>query len=574
MRKRPSLESVSEDSPTRSSRRRSRRGKRSQKASSEEAQTSEISLSKKEIAAQKRKAARERQGFIQIFSIAASIGTVIAIILFFVKDIKMALAGGGGIVVLTLSYKYPRSSLWAFLIYLPISGTVTYWIGGGNPLFQLAKDGFFYPAILALFWQLKRQKKTLIVPKSIVLPLLFLLCCCGLTFLLSNTVDRFSGNPEGKPILMGIWGFKVLLGYFPLITSIYYLLDNKKKFLLFSRSQIVLIIVCCVLGFLQYMMLKTGRCAGTDNLVGEDLFKATLDAKCLVGGSLLYSPSQGVIRLPGTFVAPWQWAWYLISSAFFTFASAFGDPALRWQFVSFIAMALVFINAVISGQRIALLVIPVAIVSLIFFTGQFAKVKRFIPIVGGLALLIIGAITFFPELIQERIDSAIDRWNASPPTEFIANQFQFTSKGLSGIFGAGLGRGTNSARIFGETQFIEVYYAKLLHEIGPLGVFAFLVFVTVITASTFKAYRSVKDPNLRSYGSTFWVFILFISYQTYYYPLDVDPVCIYYWVLVGAVLRLPEIDKQEREKGRELPFDTDEKSPSKSRSKKRRFSSS
>lgn len=533
------------------------------------AQTAEISLSQKEIAAQKRKAARERQAFIQTFAIAASIGAVIAIILFFVKDIKMAIAGGGGIVVLTLSYKYPRSSLWAFLIYLPISGTITYWIGGGNPLFHLAKDGLFYPAMLALFWQLNRQKKTLIVPKSIVLPLIFLLFCCGLTFLLSNTAEQFSGNPQGNPILMGIWGFKVLLGYFPLIPCIYYLLDNKKKFFWFSRSQIVLIIVCCVLGFLQYMMLKTGRCAGTDNLVGEDLFKATLDAKCLVGGSLLYSPSQGVIRLPGTFVAPWQWAWYLISSAFFTFASAFGDPSLRWQFVSFIAMALVFINAVISGQRIALLVIPVAIFGLIFFTGQFAKVKRFIPIAGGIALLTLGAITFFPELIQERIDSAIDRWNASPPTEFIAHQFEFTSKGLSGIFGAGLGRGTNSARIFGETQFIEVYYAKLLHEIGPIGVFAFLVFVTVITASTFKAYRSVKDKNLRSYGSTFWVFILFISYQTYYYPLDVDPVCIYYWVLVGAVLRLPEIDKQEREKMPELPIETDDKS----RSKKRRFSS-
>ncbi|MGB6166785.1 MAG: hormogonium polysaccharide biosynthesis protein HpsL [Geitlerinemataceae cyanobacterium] len=574
MRKRLSSEHFLKESPSHSSRRHSRRGKRSKTPSPEFPNTGEIALSKKEIAAQKRKAAKERQAFIQAFSIAASIGAVIAIILFFVKDLKLAIAGGGGIVVLALSYKYPRSALWAFLLYLPFSGTVTYWIGGGNPLFQLAKDGFFYPAMLALFLELKRHQKSLIVPKSLTIPLCCILFSCLLTFVLSNAAQQFSADPQGKPIVLGIWGFKVLLGYFPLITCTYYLLDNKKKFLWFVRTHIVLVIICCFLGFVQYMMLKTGRCAGTDNLVGEDLFKATLDAKCLVGGSLLYSPSQGVIRLPGTFVAPWQWAWFLIGNAFFTFASAFGDPSLRWQFVSFVAMALVFLNAVISGQRIALLIIPVVILGLIFFTGQFAKVKRFIPIAGGIALLSFGAMTFFPEIIQQRIDSAIDRWNAAPPTEFIAHQFEFTSKGQEGIWGNGLGRGTNSGRTFGKTKLIEIYYAKLLYEIGPLGVIAFLIFVTAITVSTFKAYRSVKDKNLRSYGSTFWCFILFISYQTYYYPLDVDPVNIYYWVLAGAILRLPEIDREERDKVRE--FAEGEESPPKKRKRKRRigFSSS
>ncbi|NJR76621.1 MAG: hypothetical protein HC773_29865, partial [Scytonema sp. CRU_2_7] len=42
------------------------------------------------------------------------------------------------------------------------------------------------------------------------------------------------------------------------------------------------------------------------------------------------------------------------------------------------------------------------------------------------------------------------------------------------------------------------------------------------------------------------VFILFISYNTYYYPLDVDPVAVYYWFFAGVLLKLPEIDKQER----------------------------
>jgi hypothetical protein len=37
---------------------------------------------------------------------------------------------------------------------------------------------------------------------------------------------------------------------------------------------------------------------------------------------------------------------------------------------------------------------------------------------------------------------------------------------------------------------------------------------------------------------------LFISYNTYYYPLDVDPVAVYYWFVAGMILKLPLLDQQ------------------------------
>ena len=37
-----------------------------------------------------------------------------------------------------------------------------------------------------------------------------------------------------------------------------------------------------------------------------------------------------------------------------------------------------------------------------------------------------------------------------------------------------------------------------------------------------------------------------LVYNTYYYPLDVDPVAVYYWFFAGILLKLPEIDKLER----------------------------
>ncbi|NEP81907.1 MAG: hypothetical protein F6K17_17530 [Okeania sp. SIO3C4] len=49
---------------------------------------------------------------------------------------------------LGFAYKYPRKALWEFLIYLPFSGTVTYWIGNGSTLFIFLKDALYFPALM------------------------------------------------------------------------------------------------------------------------------------------------------------------------------------------------------------------------------------------------------------------------------------------------------------------------------------------------------------------------------------------------------------------------------------------
>ena len=162
-------------------------------------------------------------------------------------------------------------------------------------------------------------------------------------------------------------------------------------------------------------------------------------------------------------------------------------------------------------------------------------------------MVILGiSVVIYPEIAQERINSFFDRWEASPPHEFIVQQFEDTWKEQEGIFGSGLGRATNSARALGKTRLIETYYPKLLHEIGIPGTLGFLTLVTTLTVICFKKYRGIKNSNFRSYGAALWTFILFIRYNTYYYPLDVDPVAVYYWCFAGVLLKIPILDKQER----------------------------
>ncbi|WP_026794343.1 MULTISPECIES: hormogonium polysaccharide biosynthesis protein HpsL [Planktothrix] len=524
------------------------KAKKKRKTTKKKSKSKKPTLSKTEIKLRQKQRSKAIKKVISSSSGIIAAAAVIGAILFVVAGPKLAIAGGGGILIVGLSYLYPDMALWGFLIYLPFSGTVTYWIGGGSPIFQLAKDGFYFPALFAKYKEWKSKRMPMIVPKALKQPLMVLLAICGLTLLLVNGLQQLKPEGGDKPILLGLMGLKSFIGYLPLITCAYYQIKGKKELLFLTRLTLVLAIICCVLGVIQYQMLASGRCKGTDHLVGDDLFKATLDAKCLVGGSLVFSPSQNMIRLPGTFVAPWQWAWFLIANAFFTFASAFSDPSPLWRMTGLVGMALVFVNAVISGQRIALALVPVVTIILLVLTGQVANLKRFLPILAGLGLILGIAMAASPAFLQERVDSFVGRWNASPPSDFISEQFGQSSGGQKGILGKGVGRATNAARIFGKTALIETYYPKLIFEIGPIGVGGFLYLVTTMVVIGFKSYRSVKDKNLRSFGASFWVFVLIISYNTYYYPLDVDPVTVYYWYFAGVLFKLPEIDREERKK--------------------------
>jgi hypothetical protein len=539
-------------------------------------------LNQKERLALKRQKQQAAQKLVSSVVAAILLAAVAGLAVILTVGVKPGVLVGLGTPILVLSFRYPRQALWAFLIYMPFSGTIVYSsIGQGNTLFQLAKDILYFPALFGLIYECNRKRLPILIPKKLIPTLGILLFSCFLTLFIVNGMQEFlpdcstlsdaeqflrdangewiinstTGNAistpckSGNPFMQGVLGLKILLGYAPLIFCAHYLIEDKKKLLFFGRLLVVVAIICCVLGLMQYWMLKTGRCKGTEGLgaSGLDLFKPNLDAKCLVGGSLLYSPSQGVIRLPGTFVSPWHWAWFLVGNAVISYTVAFSDISRFWRIVGMAGMALTLINAVVCGQRLAFGLVPAMFVILAILTGQVANLKRFIPLGIGLAIVLFFGFSFFnPDFIQERIDSFVGRWNNSPPHIFIQNQFNFALENQGGFLGQGLGKATNGARLFGPVSLIETFHPKVFFEIGILGFLAFMGFLTHLVILAFQSYWSVRDRTLRNFGSSLWVFILIISYLPYWYPLDTDPVAVYYWLFAGIIFKLPEIDKQEQ----------------------------
>ncbi len=467
---------------------------------------------------------------------------------------QAAILGALLVPCIVLSYLFPRWGLLAFLIYLPLGGTITYAVAGvfqafgrgvrytgSYSLFHLAKDAFYLPALVGIFIHYKVWEKKPLKFKPLIIFIALFVFSCLLTFFFVNLPEDFV-NTKDKVALMGLVGLKVWLGYIPLIFCAYYCFYNQKKLLLFNRVLLVLILIACTLCLIQYLLLVNGICPGSADLPRPSNISASLRAQCFVGGSLLFNPGKNLIRLPGTFVAPWQWAWFLIASSFLTYGISLSEPSRLWKSISFATIIAVLVATLISGQRTALFLVPI-IYSILFLATE--KKNKSLLFKLGILLIITVIITTQIGLVDERIANFIQRWQYAPPQEFIVKQIQWLTDNRITLLGNGLGKTASAARRLGSIRLVETFPVQMIYEIGILGYLGFLSVVTTLTILTFKAYRSLKTPALRGLGLCLWAFILLISYNPYYYPLAVDPVAVYYWFVAGMLLKLPVLEQEK-----------------------------
>jgi hypothetical protein len=489
-----------------------------------------------------------------IFSLAAFASSLLVLI----DGLQGGFFGIFATVCMVVAYQYPRLGLWLFLIYLPFSGTITYAFGNifsssdgritftsGYPMFHLAKDLFYLPALIAILIRSQVFQKFQLIAKPLIWSICVLLGACLLTFLVIDLPQYLQSSGLGT-LLAATIGLKTLMGYIPLLLCGYYLIRNQKDLFFLTRLLVLLTIICCIFCFIQYLLLVQGICPGNASLPEPAVDKASLLAKCFVGGSLLYNPELGLIRLPGTFVAPWQWAWFLIANSFFVYGAVASDPLRFWRWIGWIAIGMLVITIIITGQRVSLVGVPIVFLTLFLF-NQSNKKEILIKLTIIILLVILAINTI--GIVRVQYYDLINRWNYSRPDLFMLNQFEWVFQKGNTWLGHGLGGATNSARRLGEIVLIETFYAKLFYEIGLFGVTAFLLVVSNLSWLTFRVYRSLHKPSIRRLALCLWLFILFMSYNTYYYPLSVDPVAVYYWFIGGVLLKLPEIDREFSHEG-------------------------
>ncbi|MEM1369110.1 MAG: hypothetical protein AAGG02_14080 [Cyanobacteria bacterium P01_H01_bin.15] len=484
---------------------------------------------------------------------AVAVGSV----LFFLRGPQLGLLGVFGAVLMVLCFRYPRSGIWLFWLYLPFAGSVTYGIGSvfetrlfrnmllarvsidgiTYAVWQLAKDALYLPALLGMLWQGSVGQNFIREHRGLAIACGLTLGSGLLTLGLVNLPQEFAGA-KGTPFLMGIIGLKVLVFYIPMMLCAQFLLRTTADLDRFFRIQSILVIICCALCCVQLWLLMQGVCPGSTELPGNAALRASLRGRCFVGGALLFNPELKLIRLPGTFASPWQWGWFLIGGCFLVYAGFLRDRKF-WRWVHSLAIAMLLIATSISGQRTALVLVPLIFIALMSFTiirDRWLMLK--IMSLSGMALLIVTRLSG----ISWQLTNLIDRWQAAPPLRFILRQSQSVFLKDLTLIGRGLGRATSAARRLGEIRLIEVFYARILYEIGIVGLIVYAGLIVTVMIVTWRVWHRLQTQRFRSLALCLWLFIAVVSLNTYYYPLAVDPIAVYYWFVVGIILNLSKLE--------------------------------
>ena len=436
-----------------------------------------------------------------------------------------------------------RFLFYGLILCIPFAGTLGYLVGSNFLFTQLALDSG-YIAVLALTLIYCRQNHTaFILPPALKIPLGIAFLLALTTFFGANVSQHLSTEGE-MPLLMGLLGLKTLFGYIFIIPCVYYLLRDQADLTFLLRLHTAVVLICGALGMAQYSLFRVGVCGVAEGL-GEEAFKAVIRAGCLVGGSFLYLPDEGLIRLPGTFATPLQWELFLISSVFFCVGAASSDRNGYWRWAAGFAILLVWICALLAGQRVGVWAIPIALVIVLGITMERSFLRRSLYGLVGLcvAIALVGILN--PTVIQTQV-SAIHQWQTAAYT---GNPFFFevgwALDKTNLLLGKGLGRATHSARILGETRLLTAHPAKLIYEMGIPGLVAMVGLYTTVVLATFRAYRLIRSPELSKFALSLWFFVIAFSYVPFPFALESPPTNIYYWLATGIVLRLSTLERAQ-----------------------------
>ena len=414
---------------------------------------------------------------------------------------------------------------------VPWTGTAAYaldapWLTHALPLALLL------PAAVRVAWERRHEKPT---------PGLRLLLLAGWIFagLVSAALllGRGPVSPEDRPLLVGLVGFATIFGCVPAILLAPTLTESHRQSPGLVRLLSASFLLACTLALVQAVLIESGQCPQTPDL------KVSADNPCLVGGGYAHNTYYSSTRLPGTAASPWHWSWILIAGATITVVGWFRDD--RGRILHAAAALSIVAASYVSGQRVALVLVPVALASFAG-AGWLARQRlslRLLSLSAGAAVAL-GAIVLglsslgaLPQSLEIRIGDFGDRWRAASPSTFTRTQLEWVRHERPGLFGEGVGRGTNAARTFGSTRLVEAFPAKRLFETGWIGATLFLMLVLEILRRSARRIRScsVDAAVDRSQLVVIWLFVFVLAAYPTWYAVDTPPTHAVFWLAVGLL---------------------------------------
>ena len=389
----------------------------------------------------------------------------------------------------------------------PFTATLDYGLGTGSVFRML-------PPILcgiATIWLSSRTAWGTPKPSLTDLGILAFIACTGLS-------AAYAIGILGREAAAQAIGFTVVAGH----AVFFWLGCRVGELRTVLRMFVLAMLVAGLAGLVQRLLLEMGICTATVEI------PARLENRCWFGGALTYAPELGRIRLPGTAASPWHWSWLLVVGAACA-PALFSDRQRIWRFVGVVTSTVLVGCSFVSGQRVALVLVPLVALMASFAVLRISNRGKLVAgaLLGFLAL----SVLILPPARDASADLA-DRWRASPPPQFVVDQWRWAVREKPGLLGHGPGAATSAARHFDDIVLVESVPAKRLFEVGWIGLVSWYLVVGLLAVGILRrwsgACRAARAVS---------VYVLVLGVMPWWYPTDTDPGNLLFWLFAGMLLR-------------------------------------
>jgi hypothetical protein len=423
--------------------------------------------------------------------------------------------------ILLLSTNWRWATL-ALLIALPYAGVPGLALRQSGWPSQLKDLLLLFPAYLGAFLATRRERLQWSLPRPLAVTLTVLVLV-----VIVETVPVLFSAP-----LVALVGLKTWLFYVPLVLLPQYLFRTSGQFVWWMRALLILALIPAAIGLVEAGLIYAGAGERVYSIYGS-LAPAVTQGFAIVG----IGYDLRLVRTPSTFPFVTQYYGFLLAMLPLALGIWLGDADRRWRMFGGLATLILSAAGITSGARGFLVWLPVEVVLILWLAGR----RRLLAI---LAAVVATGVIIFGSLL-----AGVPSVLGGLVGDYIFNlPFGQTQSALNqvGLFGAGVGSQSGATRYVLDSyaEGLEVWYAKVLYELGVGGLLTVVTLWFVILSLLWRVRRELRGGPFFAMGTALFVFALSTMINLLKGPLiDLDPLNVYFWFFVGLALTLPALSR-------------------------------
>ncbi|MGE3904416.1 MAG: O-antigen ligase family protein [Reyranellaceae bacterium] len=424
-----------------------------------------------------------------------------------------------------------RIGVYALVVYTPFTGIVVAAFAP-SPIGNLVRDILIIIPLYVAFALTRRQSDRMGTPFGFIV----IVSVFAALIAASAAISHTSGS------MVSILGAKVWLFYIPLAAVAAAYARDKSDILNLMRLFVVMGWIPCAVGLLMWMGAINNHYRESVELLHGDF------ARNATQGFVAFQVGESkIFRIPGTFQFAAQYSMFCIFMVLPVLMQLRLEISRNWRLFGYATLVLAVAAALTSGSRGMFLHLPFLLAVIGALRFGFGRGSNMLVLFG---LMVFGAVV-------------LSQFDQSALFDHVAELAVLNGRGIilggmnyaiesGGPWGIGVGAGTVAARHLGDLPTmmrlgqvvaVENYYAKAWLELGFLGFVCIVAMFIYLIVAGIQICGRLRDPQLRDVGLVVVAMVVFMAYiSSRGWALDQDPMAYYYWLMLGILFKLPQLD--------------------------------